>query len=134
MTDQTNTQPVAPEPEAGLVAWCEGINASWLTRSGCYIQPYLFEGEIDSEWRVRLMRKATVTDAEDDVLCSSIMPSKTNGHMLYLTACAVMDAEARGREIGRIETLQRLFRQQCITAGLDVKTMERMVNLSDARE
>ena len=80
------------------------------------------------------MRRATITDAEDELLCNSIMPSKTNGHMLYLAACAIIDAEARGREMGKIETLQRLFRQRCITAGLDVKTMERMVNLSDAKE
>lgn len=126
--DQTNT------PEASLIAWCNGINASWLTRAECYIQPYLFEGEVDSEWRIKLMRRASIPGMEDDKLCDNIPPAKTNGYMLYLTACAIIDAEFRGREIGKIETLQRLFRQQCVAAGLDAKTMERMVNLSDVRE
>ena len=98
-----------------LAAKCEEFTKNWLASQRCEAVPYLQPCEIDDEWRIAIWH-TPVGQQEKALLCKYLQPT-VEGHTLYLLVQACFDAEVRGKEIGRIETLLKLFKQQCDIAG-----------------
>ena len=104
-----------------LLEKCQEFDKQWLSSIGCEVIPYFLESEFCDEWRLRIQKTRPDSNGNYQVLSSYICPDKVDGHTLYLLAQACNDAEARGIETGKNQTLLKLLQQQCQVAGIKVR-------------
>lgn len=111
-----STENQTPPPE--LVEQCNEINRQWLASIRSHVEPYLAHLETNSEWRLRVRSIALNT-----LLIAHLVPSKVDGHTLYLTVEAIDHAFVRGVNVGRHTATRQVMEGIANMVGIETKSL-----------